>query len=204
MLTKFLTGIAVAAAMAAAFLLGRHGGSDELSRRLTVIENNQRALQDAYLNDSATSRRQLAQRLGYRAMPVPQAQAAGAASGKAAPSPEQGREMAAKIDSSLQDAFEAEPINAAWAGTVQQNVQDLLDGVTKSGGVTAPRSASVDCRTKTCRIDLAFADGSNPDALMESLTTEISGDLPNTTVVQLPSPDGRGTVVHVFANTGKP
>jgi len=196
-------GLTIAAIATVAFLAGRRSGEGDVAQRLAAMEANQRALQDAFLNDSADSRRQLASRLGYRVVPAAPQRADGVSDPSRAPAPVEARQKAQDAYDDLQRAFAAEPVDAAWGGTVRQNVQDLLQGVVKEGA-PAPRAVQVDCRSRTCEISLGLAENGNPDMLMEPLLSEIAGDLPNATMVQLPSADGRGTVLHVFASKPRP
>lgn len=50
-------------------------------------------------------------------------------------------------------------------------------------------------------IKLGLPDGYNTGPLAEPSLTKISGNLPITTMLQRPSADGRGMVLHIFAGT---
>jgi len=197
---KTITLAALAGALLLAYTLGRHGVETDLERRLARLEADHRALQDAFITGSRQRRAELAQRLGYQ--PVVRSEGPYGGATSRAPSPEVQRRAARENYEKLQQAFASEPVNAAWAGTVRQSVEDVLVGIAAEG--PEPRSVQVDCRSRTCRISLDLADTSEVDALLQPLLTEISGDLSETEMLQLPSPDGERLELHIFARRGSP
>jgi hypothetical protein len=198
--SKTITLAAIAGTLVLAYAIGRQGSDADLERRLARLEADHRALQDAFITGSRERRAALAQRFGYQPVARPGPSAGGATS--RLPSPEVQRRAARQSYERLQQQFAGEPIDAAWAGTVRQNVEDVLVGLAAQG--PEPRSVQVDCRSRTCRISLDLADTGEVDALVQPLLTEISGDLSETEMLQLPSPDGERLELHIFARRGTP
>lgn len=168
-----------------------------LERRLASIEGNQKALQDAYLSGNRSSRQQLAARLGYRPTQAPPTPGLTAPGGMKMLSPAALRQAVRETYQQHERTFNSEPVNPAWAGKTRQNVEDALYQIAQQGVV--PQTTQIDCRSRSCRISLNLADSTQVDALTQTLLTEIASDLPSTTMLQIPSPDGQRIDLHIFA-----
>jgi hypothetical protein len=111
-------------------------------------------------------------------------------------------ERARKIASSkttLDTNFSSEPINSGWAGKTMHTVEDAIVEVAAEGAPT-PEGARVDCRSKTCRIQLNLADGAESDKFVMPLLTKFAKTLPVTQMIEVPSPDGKRFEVYIYAS----
>jgi hypothetical protein len=176
----------------------------QLEAEVARLQSAHRELLHAWLSGDRASRRELAMHAGYgpanAARPAVRQGAGAAGVGTATPADAR-RQIATEL-AQQQRTFAAEPVNPAWAGTTQHNLEDVLDGLAQQG-IVHPRSAAVDCRSNTCRISLGLSGSEELDALMSPLLTEISDDLPEATILPVPSADGLGMDVQIFATTGR-
>lgn len=190
--------LAVTGGLGLSYALGLRNAGSTIARfeqRLQKLEQNQTGLQDAFLTGSAAKRQQLAQNLGYRALPR------GGIRGEEPPqTPAIEQVRARKKLRELETAFVDEPLNPAWAGKASSTVENVLIEAAAASGVT-PRSSRIDCRSRTCQISLDLADTGEIGELMQPLLIEISGLLPQATMVQVPSADGQRIELQVFART---
>ena len=194
--------VAVVLAVVCGFIGFKRGaaGADGilgLEQRLSAMESRQRAMEEVYLNGTRNSRQELAQRLGYHAASRNPVSAQG--DWRKPLSPAEQRRSAQQIYDKLQQSFGAEPVNPAWAGKTRQNVDDVLYQIAQQGIV--PQSSQIDCRSRSCMISLNLAGSGEIDALTESLLTDISANLPDTHMVEIPSADGSRVDLHIYATT---
>lgn len=182
-------GCGAIAAIAIAFFVGQRTGAKDQDARLTQLERQHQALQDAYLDGSRDSRAQLARQLGYQRAPEISAHGGASVASGELPTPQEQQAALQRMFDRLQRHFDNEPLDAAWANGVRQNVGDAVGIAIEEAGVS-PRSSSVDCRSATCRIQLRFAEGANPDTLTQSFLTEIAGDLPVAQTLVVPTAGG--------------
>lgn len=99
----------------------------------------------------------------------------------------------------LDTSFSSEPINAAWAGKTMHTVEEAIVEVAAEGAPT-PEGARVDCRSKTCRIQLNLADGAESDKFVMPLLTKFAKTLPVTQMLEVPSADGKRFEVYIYAS----
>ena len=99
----------------------------------------------------------------------------------------------------LDTSFASEPINAAWAGKTIHTVEEAIVEVAAEGAPT-PEGARVDCRSKTCRIQLNLADGAESDKFVMPLLTKFAKTLPVTQMLEVPSADGKRFEVYIYAS----
>lgn len=197
-LPRILVLSAIGASLLVGFGLGLRSADDRIARmeqRLSVLEKAHRTLQDAFLSGTRVGRDHLARSLGYRRM------SSGPPSEtdrrKAPMSASEELAFARKSYQEYQRVFDAEVVNPAWSGTTRQNVEDVLYGIAQNGVV--PRSAQIDCRSRSCKISLELNDTGEVDGLLEPLLTDIAADLPDARIVQMSSPDGQRIKLHIFA-----
>lgn len=176
-----------------------------IEQRLAKLESSQRQLQETYLDGSRERKAQLAASLGYRRVPrAPPPGPAFAVAGDASavsgapPTPAQAEQSLRQQRERLEREFASESTNATWAGTTNQNVQDLLRQAALQGHDV--RNAQVDCRSSTCRIKFDVGTSDNLDMLTESLLTDMAPDLPIVKSLQQATPDGTGIELTLYAS----
>lgn len=171
-------------------------GATRLANRLNALEERHTALQDSFLAGSRESRAQLAASLGYRATPA------------ATPNADyRQRTMIREADHpSVQAVFVGmkqtiarEAKDAAWAGNVQLNVRDVVQGLSQQG-LDIPTTPEVHCRSQHCLISFDLGESGDEDAWIQELLTEIAGDLPQAQFVRVPSSDGSRSSLQILAN----
>jgi hypothetical protein len=92
--------------------------------------------------------------------------------------------------------FVAEPLAAAWAARQEASVQAFLDPRRLAAGkLEAPRGHAIDCRSRTCRIEMVFDDATAAAPTQESLVMAIGATLPMAQAFTRPRDDGRVEVV---------
>ena len=190
--------LAIVAGLGAGYWLGLRNVEREIARleqHLQDLERNQTGLQDAFLTGSAAKRHQLAQSLGYRALPPGETQRE---EPPRAPAVEQAR--AREKYRELETTFAAEPLNPIWSAKAHSRLENVLVEAASTSGVT-PRTSRIDCRSHTCQISLDLADTGEIDALIQPLLIDIADVLPQATMVQVPSADGRRIELQLFART---
>lgn len=181
--------------------------ADAIGERLAKLEAGHKQLQDAYLYGTRESRAQLAQSLGYRAMPKaplqpsPSGRASareGGVVGGGIPSPARVAQQIREQREQWEKDFTSEPINPRWAGDTIQAVDDLLQQAATSGH--ALRDAQVDCRSRTCRIEFSVGVGDNIDELTQNLLTDMAAILPSARMLRQTSTDGQGIELTFYAS----
>jgi hypothetical protein len=184
--------------------------TDDIRERLAQLEAGHKQLQDAYLYGTGESRAQLAQSLGYHAVPTassrpsPYAQGMSAGQGTVAgggvPSSAQVAQQLRQQREQLEKDFSSEPINPTWAGDTIQGVNGLLQQSATAGH--ALRETQVDCRSRTCRIkiDVGIGIGDNIDDLTQNLLTDMAALLPSVKMLQQASADGQSIELTFYAS----
>jgi hypothetical protein len=172
----------------AAYFAGTQRQATANARRLAGLENRQRALESGVLN--GVPRAELASRLGYA--PLPQASVPDERDRKPLTPEESARALQDKL-AAMDRQFRAEPVDAKWAGATKASVEDSLVSAAADSGVQ-PGSFRTQCRSKSCMIQLEVGSGGDMDRIIEALTTEISGELPTTTMIPVTGPDGAVTL----------
>lgn len=117
-------------------------------------------------------------------------------------SPPTATEAAAKrlqAGAAMERDYASEPMDPRWAGTTTQLIQDAIVDVA-AGDAPMPEAAQVDCRSRTCRIDLTLKDGAEVGMFTDNLLVGLAGKLPNARMVERPSRDGRGMTVSIYAS----
>lgn len=168
---------------------------DALLHRVAQMEASQGALLESYLTGNRASREKLALSVGYK--PVRQNNLDDRPS--SVPSPREMERERQVLQTKFESEFAAEPINPAWAGTMANDIEDSIVNIA-AGGESPPRFAKVDCRSKTCRIELGLSDTKHVAAYMDSMLVDIAKSLPNARMVESPAADGKGIDIKVFAS----
>ena len=119
--------------------------------------------------------------------------------GARALSPEAQGRIAKSAQVQLESTFSTEPINPAWAGSTMRAVEAAIVDVVAAGAPT-PGSAQVDCRSRSCRIRISLADYDQSGQFAMPLLAEIAAQLPVTQSVELPSADGNGLEMYIYAS----
>lgn len=187
----------------------QYRASERFGQRLSQLELAHRQLQDTYLDGSQARRAQLAAEQGYRRIPIqtqaPELRAGMLPSAISASAADGRTPTATQIEQSLREdraqaerAFASEPVNPSWAGNVRQNVDDLLQQSTLQGH--ALNNVTIDCRSRTCRIQFNANTGEDTDGLLQDLLSNLAADLPTTRILQRASPDGSGTEFSIYAS----
>jgi hypothetical protein len=182
--------------------------TDSIGERLAKLEAGHQQLQGAYLNGTRESRAQLAQSLGYHAVPMPPGRSSPYGQGLAGGPgtvigggdllPAQVAQQIRQQRVQLEKDFSSEPINPKWAGDTTQAVEDLLQQSATAGHTL--RSAQVDCRSRTCRIKFDVGIGDNIDDLTQTLLTDMAARLPSTKMLRQLSADGQGMELTFYAS----
>jgi hypothetical protein len=181
----------------AAYFAGSQRQAAANAQRLAQLEDRQRALETGVLN--GVSRAQLASQLGYAPPPSRNAPDMGE---RSQPTPEEAARVLQDKLAKLDQQFMAEPLDAKWAGETKASVEDSIVGAAAETGVQ-PRSLNADCRSKSCMIQMEVASGTDMDRVLDTLTTDISGKLPVTTMIPVTGPDGRVTM-HIYGTQSAP
>jgi hypothetical protein len=107
-----------------------------------------------------------------------------------APQDRQARALAqaARADAT-ESAFRGETVETGWS---RQTAEAVRGAFLQSNAGQEPRS--VECRSRTCRLELAPAEDGNPDALIP-LLTRLAPVLPHASTVRIDGGDGRPTTV---------
>ena len=197
--------VAGLAGAALAVLLGWQQRNRDLERiarlehELAELRSGHRALLDTFLHGGRDSRRQLAESLGYRpALSSSARRETTPDGGLRVRAPALDRKALADSYEQQQKRFDAEPMDAAWAGTTRQRLEDIFHAL-EAQGEAIPRSISIDCRSQTCQIGMDVADMGEVDALVQPLLTEMGRHLPTTTLLPIPSADGQRIELQIFA-----
>ena len=99
----------------------------------------------------------------------------------------------------LEDRFIAEPLSPPWAARNETAVGTFLGARNLAAlQLVAPRKYAVDCRSRTCRIELVFDDRDAGVPTQERLLMAIADSMPAAQTFTLPRPDG-STALVVFA-----
>lgn len=200
--------LAIPLLLLAGLQLMQYRKTDNIDERLAQLEAGHKQLQDAYLYGTRESRAQLAQSLGYHAVPTassrpsPYAQGMSAGQGTVVgggvSSPAQVAQQLRQQREQLEKDFSSEPINPKWAGDTIQAVDGLLQQSATAGH--ALRDAQVDCRSRTCRIKFDVGIGDNIDDLTQNLLTDMAAILPGAKMLQQASADGQGVELTFYAS----
>ena len=182
----------------AAYFAGSQRQAAANAQRLAQLEDRQRAFEAGVLN--GVPRAQLASQLGYAQPPT-----RGPAPDMVERKPPTPAEAAKALQDRLADMdrnFMSEPLDPKWAGETKASVEDSIVGAAAETGVQ-PRSLNADCRSKSCMIQMEVGSGTDMDRVLDTLTTDISGKLPVTTMIPVTGPDGRVTM-HIYGTQSAP
>jgi hypothetical protein len=92
----------------------------------------------------------------------------------------------------MEAAFRGEAIDARWSAAMTDNVRaSLAQGVIDHGA-----ARSVECRSHSCRVELAQHDGSPAAPEIAALVGRLAPTLPHAQAGQFESPEGRLTVLY--------
>jgi hypothetical protein len=106
---------------------------------------------------------------------------------------------ATDVRRSLEARFVAEPLSSAWAAKQEASVAAFLEpGQLATRQLVPPREHAVDCRSRTCRIEMVFDEAATAAPTQEDLVMAIGASLPAAQIFSQPRGDGRIEVV-IFA-----
>lgn len=178
--------VAPAPAAPASAVTGRSAGPAELEAlgtRLRALEQAMARVQQrldaaaAPLGAAARQPSPSAQALSRRSDPMQRA--------------EEERAMLA-LNAERESAFRAEPTDSRWARSMQSQLQQALTAETET---PAPALRSIECRSRTCRVELLAAPGSDLAGYLPAFASRIGGQLDSMSSAQIDLGNGSAATV---------
>ncbi|HET6436119.1 MAG TPA: hypothetical protein VFG18_10520 [Xanthomonadaceae bacterium] len=198
-LATWVPGLAIAAAgLCGGYLAGHDGGNAEaarLSRDLANLRQEVAELRRAALPRATGSA------AGPARPPLPAGMPRSRMAAERPPSEAEIQARARRTIAALERDYASEPLDAAWSGRSIAMVEDAIVQIATEGGPT-PKSVQVDCRSRSCRIELGLADSGDLGPVIDNLLVKVAGTLPHAQLIELPAPDGKGTRVSIYAGPG--
>jgi len=101
-----------------------------------------------------------------------------------------------------ESAFRAEPMDTRWALSMQTQLQQALTAETET---PAPALRSIECRSRTCRVELLAASGSDLSGYLPAFASRMAGQLDSMSSAQIDLGNGSAaTVIYLSSQGARP